>query len=98
MKNPAQWRSLAKILEDESPDERVQNLKLVEEEHQPPEEVWARRHAVITKLTWPKWLERVLSLLEEVKMNADLEDKEAVACVTDLDSLLTKLSTIQKES
>ena len=98
MKNPAQWRSLAKILEDESPDEREQNLKLVEEEHQPPEEVWARRHAVITKLTWPKWLERVLSLLEEVKITADLEDKEAVACVTDLDSLLTKLSTIQKES
>lgn len=91
MTNPKQWGFLAKILEDPDVTERNINLELVEVNHQPPEEVWARRHAALTKLTWSKWLEQVLGILTEVKMGVDFNDEDAIGCIKDLSVLVENL-------
>ena len=91
MINPKQWSFLAKILEDEDDTEKPKNLELVEEQHQPPEEVWARRHAALTKLTWSKWLEQAMGILTPVNIGTDFNDKSAKACINDLSALADKL-------
>ena len=91
MINPKQWGFLAKILEDEDQSERTANMELVEVQHQPPEEVWARRHANLTKLTWTKWLQQVLGILKPVSMGTDFDDKAAIGCIDDLSALTDEL-------
>lgn len=91
MINPKQWGFLAKILEDEDEVERKNNLELVEEQYQPPEEVWARRHASLTRLTWAKWLQQVLGILKPVSMGADFDEKDAKDCINRLNVLTSQL-------
>jgi hypothetical protein len=91
MINPKQWRFLAKILEDPLEAERDANLELVEIHQQPPEEVWARRHAALTKLTWSKWLEQVLGILIPVNMGTDFADKGARGCIESLSDVTEQL-------
>ena len=85
--NPQQWKFLGKILDDD-PSEKDANLSSVEIDHQPPEEVWARRHAALTKLTWPKWLEKVVGILTPVNLGAlNNIDPEATDCINRLNTL-----------
>lgn len=91
MINPKQWGYFGEIWEDEEEEEKAKNLELVEVQHQPPEEVWARRHAALTKLTWAKWLEHVWGILKPVEMSSDLDDDDAKACIKDLSELIDKL-------
>lgn len=89
--NPKQWGFLTKILSDEDELERVKNMELVEIHYQAPEEVWARRHATLTKLTWSRWLGQVLGILDEVSMGANLDDKAACDCIKELEGLIQSL-------
>ncbi len=91
MINPKQWRFLSEILKDGDEEEKKKNLELVEEQYQPPEEVWARRHATLTKLTWPKWLEQVLVIMTPVDIGSDFHNKDAKTCVEDLSVLADQL-------
>lgn len=97
MINPKQWGYLNEILNDDDETEKTINLELVEEQHQPPEEVWARRHAALTKLTWSKWLEQVLGILTPVDIGSDFNEKEAKACIEDLSILSEKLEARSTE-
>lgn len=97
MINPKQWSFLANILGDNDEAEKTINMMLVEEQHQPPEEVWARRHATLTKLTWSKWLEQVLGILTPVNMGADFNDNDAKACIKDLSVLAEQLEAKDTE-
>jgi hypothetical protein len=92
MVNPKQWGHLAKILSDDNQSARDSNLALVEEHGQPPEEVWAQRFAELTKLTWKKWLEQVVGVLEPVNISDDLETPEATQSIQRLNEVLTRLS------
>lgn len=93
MINPKQWGFLAKILEDPEEAARDANLELVEVHHQPPEEVWARRHAAMTKLTWSKWLEQVLGILIPVNIGTDFNDTGARGCIEALSDVTQQLET-----
>jgi hypothetical protein len=97
MINPKQWGFLGKILDDEDEVEKTVNLELVERQHQPPEEVWARRHATLTKLTWSKWLEQVLGILMPVNMGADFNDKGARGCIKELGVIVDQLEAEDNE-
>lgn len=92
MTNPKQWTYLGKILSDADEEVRQKNLSLVVEEHQPPEEVWAQRHAELTKLTWKKWLEQVLAVLDTVRLADDVGTPEAKEAIGRLRSVLTSLN------
>lgn len=94
MINPKQWGFLGKILADEDEVEKAKNLELVEVHHQPPEEVWARRHAALTKMTWPKWLEQVLGILTPVSMGTDFDDEGARECIKELEQLTDVLDGV----
>lgn len=91
MINPKQWGFLAKILDDDDEVEKTNNLELVEEQYQPPEDVWSRRHAALTRLTWSKWLEQVMGILTPVNMGTDFNDKDAKDCINDLSALTEQL-------
>lgn len=97
MINPKQWGFLAKILDDEDEVEKAANLELVEVQQQPPEEVWARRHAALTKLTWSKWLEQVLGILIPVNMGADFNDNGARGCIEALGGIADQLEAEGKK-
>jgi hypothetical protein len=77
MKNPKQWRFLDRILGDLDPEARSENLRLVEEEYEFPEEVWARRRAEMTDMTWKRWLQEVKGILSSVRMEDDFDSPEA---------------------
>jgi len=91
MVNPKQWGFLSKILDDEDDEEKAANLELVEDQGQPPEEVWARRHATLTKMTWSKWLEQVLGILFPVNIGTDLNDAGARGCIEALAEIADQL-------
>lgn len=93
MKDPKQWVYLGKILSDADEEVRQKNLSLVVEEHQPPEEVWAQRHAELTKLTWKKWLEQVLAVLDTVRYSDDIGTPEAKEAIGRLSSVLGSLTS-----
>lgn len=92
MTNPKQWTYLGKILSDADEEVCQKNLSLVEEQHQPPEEVWAQRHAELTKLTWKKWLGQVLAVLETVKLSDDVGTPEAKEAINRLSSVLAAIT------
>ena len=92
MVNPKQWAYLAKLLSDDNPQARNRNLGLVEDHQQPPEEVWAQRFAELTRLTWKKWLEQVVGVLEPVNISDDLDTPEAVQAIEKLNEILARLS------
>lgn len=92
MVNPKQWGYLAKILSDDNSQVRDRNLALVEENQQPPEEVWAQRFAELTRLTWKKWLEQVVGVLEPVNISDDLDSPEATQAIESLNAILARLS------
>lgn len=98
MINPKQWGFLANILDDQDDAEKTKNLELIEKHHQPPEEVWARRHAVLTKLTWSKWLSQVLGILTPVDISSEFNDKDARACIEDLSALALQLDAKNTKS
>lgn len=91
MRNVKQWGYLEKILGDEDVDARAKNLQLVEEEHQSPEEVWARRRAELTEMTWKRWLQEVRGILSGVRMEDDFDSSEAREVVNDLHAVITSL-------
>ena len=92
MVNPKQWGYLAKLLGDDNQHARERNLALVEEHGQPPEEVWAQRFAELTKLTWKKWLEQVVGVLEPVNISDDLNTPEATHAIRRLNDILDSLT------
>ncbi len=76
MKNPSQWRHLNNILEDPDANKRIAMLKEVEEEYRLPEDVYARRRAEITRITWKRWLQQVKGVLSDVRMEDDFFSAE----------------------
>ena len=88
MNNPRQWSYLDKILNDPQRDE---NLKLVEEEHQHPEEVWARRWDELREFTWKKWLEAVNGILSDVRMIEDFETEDAKMAIREVYNIILNL-------
>lgn len=97
MINPGQWKFLGKILDDEQEEPRAANLESIEVHHQSPEEVWARRHATLTKLTWPKWLEQVVGILHPVQLGTEFDDDPgAKRCIEELETLTTQLTTCRE--
>jgi hypothetical protein len=91
MTNPKQWGYLGKILDDEDNDKKELNLEAVESAQAKPEEVWARRHAELTRYTWKKWLEQVSGVLSVVSFGADFESPEAKSAINDIAEILDTL-------
>ena len=82
---------MKKFIADEDDEKCKLNKKLVEEEHQHPEEVWARRYREITKLTWKRWLEGMYGILKDVMMGEDFESDAAKKAIKDTNNILLNL-------
>jgi hypothetical protein len=92
MKNPKQWGFLNKILEDPDVEARTENLRLVEQEYEFPEDVWARRRAEMTDMTWKRWLEEVKGILSSVRMEDDFDSPEAREAVERLHLVVASIN------
>jgi hypothetical protein len=78
VKNPGEWRSLAKILEDSDAAKRAEMIKEVEDQKQLPSDVSARRQAELRQPRWDRWLNEVAELLRRLQIvNLDGEDEHA---------------------
>ena len=91
IKNPSQWRHLNKILEDPDKAKRSSMLMQVEEEYQFPEDVYARRRAEITQMTWKRWLQQVKGILSDVRMEDDFDSVEAKGVIQELEAVVRRL-------
>ena len=91
IKNPSQWRHLNNILEDPDKVMRSSMLKQVEEEYEFPEDVYARRKAEITQMTWKRWLQRVKGILSDVRMEDDFDSAEAKGVIFELEAVVGRL-------
>jgi hypothetical protein len=94
MKNPKQWGFLNKILEDHDVEARTENLRLVEQEYEFPEDVWARRRAEMTDMTWKRWLEEARGILSSVRMEDDFDSLEAREAVERLHQVVVSIDKI----
>ena len=92
IKNPSQWRHLNSILEDLDKDKRNSMLMQVEEEYQFPEDVYARRRAEITQMTWKRWLQQVKGILSDVRMEDDFDSVEAKEVIQELEVVVRRLN------
>jgi hypothetical protein len=75
--NPQEWRKLSNILKDDDEDKKKSMIEEVIIDKIKPSVVWAKRAAELQTLQWDKWLNKVNSVIREVKIGDDLTSDAA---------------------
>ena len=88
---PAEWRSLAKILADANDEKREVMMHKVEFEKQRPSDVWAQRSVELQKLQWDKWLIKVNTVMSRVNLGDDMQSDDARNVTSRLLRLISSL-------
>jgi hypothetical protein len=98
IKNPQEWRSLAKILEEEEPARRQDMLDQVEGgEKLQPSIVYAERSAELQKLRWDTWLTSALAIMKNVNFGDDISSEEARKAAHRLLELINALDALDEK-
>jgi hypothetical protein len=91
--NPAEWRSLTRILEDSDAVRRKEMIEDVEERKQAPSNVAALRQAELRQPRWDRWLTEVAELLRRLQIaNLDGDDQRAKDVAARLAAVLDALA------
>jgi hypothetical protein len=95
--NPQEWRSLAKILDEEDPVRRQDMLDQVESgEKLQPSIVYAERSAELQKLRWDTWLTSALAIMKNVNFGDDISSEEARTTTQRLLELMNELDALDE--
>jgi len=97
IKNPQEWRSLEKILDEPDPVRRKDMLDQVESGKKlTPSDVYAERSAELQKLRWDTWLTTALAIMKNVNFGDDISSEEARTTTQRLLELINELDGLDE--